>query len=75
MGLNESSYLLIAVPSFGIFYFEWTIVSLYYRYIIKWDSVSFHMAAAYQGSRTEFNLTHTGGIVCIKICLIEELND
>ena len=75
MGLNESACLLIAVLSYGISYFKWAIISLYYGYITKLDSVPFHIAAAKQIARTELNLEGTGGIACMKMCLIDELND
>ena len=75
VGLNYSVCLLIAVPSYGIFYFKWAIISLYYGYITKRDSVSFHIAAAKQGCKTEFSHGGTGGIACMKICIIEGRTD
>ena len=52
-----------------IFYFKWAIISLYYGYITKWDSVSFHIAAAKQRYKTEYSHGGTGGIACMRYAL------
>ena len=56
MGQNESTCLLTAVSSYGNFYLKWAMTCLHYGYITIQDSVSFPIAAAKRGSRTQFTL-------------------